>query len=601
MLKSLRISNAVKHHGRTFEFKAGLNVIMGENEAGKSLILEMIAFALFGSKALRLPVSKYSSKLSTELTLTIQDMDYLIQRSINNATLMYTNGVIVAKGTKAVNAQIVSSLGYGYEVYNVSNYSAQESVQHLATLKPAERKNLIENVIGLTAVEKVLAQHKSLLNEHRRALNVVESYPPEPLLEVDESLETEDSEVLKREHQQFVNDISFQRQAKLTIEQVEKTRPKVVEKPDPLKYNYPQGFVSNYYHTRASITNKLNNSRKRLEQILPSITTDQIDSDELEQQWQLHDASKLKGSLIAQGHVICEACDHVNYFAKDKLTGLDDIPVGVPKPLLARDYYQWQKELKQKQEALTQEISDLEKELAEHCKDMPSDAELNTEVNLVDAHIVYENYLTKVEQFNKAMGNLPKYNPEILQAAIEKEAELNKRIIIKETILDQLAINGVRVKAIEAYEKSLREIKVELESEALKVKVLSQVLGNVKSHLLPSINATASTWLNRMSDGKHQKVELTETMEILVNDELIEALSVSGRALGHLSLRMALGQVLTNSVFPVFIADEVDSSMRNNRAQLVLDNLLNMLNQSVKQIIMITHQSLERIDHVIEV
>ena len=81
----------------------------------------------------------------------------------------------------------------------------------------------------------------------------------------------------------------------------------------------------------------------------------------------------------------------------------------------------------------------------------------------------------------------------------------------------------------------------------------------------------------------------------------IEALSISGRALGHLSLRMALGQVLTNSVFPVMLLDEICSSMRNNRAQLVLDNLIAMLNQSVKQIIIITHHSLEHIDHRIEV
>ena len=115
------------------------------------------------------------------------------------------------------------------------------------------------------------------------------------------------------------------------------------------------------------------------------------------------------------------------------------------------------------------------------------------------------------------------------------------------------------------------------------------------------MNAVASTWLYKMSEGKHFKITLTDDMEILVGDKPIEALSISGRALGHLSLRMALGQVLTNSVFPVFMADEVDASMRNNRAQAVLDSLTEMLNGSMKQIIMISHRELERIDNVIEV
>ena len=90
-------------------------------------------------------------------------------------------------------------------------------------------------------------------------------------------------------------------------------------------------------------------------------------------------------------------------------------------------------------------------------------------------------------------------------------------------------------------------------------------------------------------------------MDILIDDLLIEAQSTSGRALGHLSLRMALGQVLTNSVFPVLQLDEVDASMRNERAQNVLDALLDTLGKSVKQIIIITHHALERIDHLIEV
>ena len=104
-----------------------------------------------------------------------------------------------------------------------------------------------------------------------------------------------------------------------------------------------------------------------------------------------------------------------------------------------------------------------------------------------------------------------------------------------------------------------------------------------------------------MSEGKHHKVELTEDMAILVNGEPIEALSISGRALGHLSLRMALGQVLTNHVFPVFMADEVDASMRNERAQNVLDALTDMLKGSMKQIIMISHRELEHVDNIIDI
>ena len=38
MILELTMLNWVKHHNKTFKFKEGLNIIRGENEAGKSLI-----------------------------------------------------------------------------------------------------------------------------------------------------------------------------------------------------------------------------------------------------------------------------------------------------------------------------------------------------------------------------------------------------------------------------------------------------------------------------------------------------------------------------------------------------------------------------------
>ena len=151
------------------------------------------------------------------------------------------------------------------------------------------------------------------------------------------------------------------------------------------------------------------------------------------------------------------------------------------------------------------------------------------------------------------------------------------------------------------WKAQMDEANIAVENEKLAIETLNNFKAKIKTTILPSVNSVASTWMNRMSEGKHSKVTLTDDMEILVGDMPIEALSISGRALGHLSLRMALGQVLTNSVFPVFMADEVDASMRNNRAQNVLDSLTNMLSGSMKQIIMISHRELERIDNVIEV
>ena len=53
MLRHLHLKNCFTHADRRFDFDKGLTCITGRNEAGKSLILEMVGYALFGNVALR--------------------------------------------------------------------------------------------------------------------------------------------------------------------------------------------------------------------------------------------------------------------------------------------------------------------------------------------------------------------------------------------------------------------------------------------------------------------------------------------------------------------------------------------------------------------
>lgn len=75
------------------------------------------------------------------------------------------------------------------------------------------------------------------------------------------------------------------------------------------------------------------------------------------------------------------------------------------------------------------------------------------------------------------------------------------------------------------------EANIAVEDEKVSDWNLEQLQIKIKTTILPSVNSVASTWMNRMSEGKHSKVTLTDDMEILVGDMPIEALSISGRAL----------------------------------------------------------------------
>ena len=58
-LVKIIIKNTFAHTNTVINFKDGINYIIGKNESGKSVVLGMIAYALFGTAALRGPVTDY--------------------------------------------------------------------------------------------------------------------------------------------------------------------------------------------------------------------------------------------------------------------------------------------------------------------------------------------------------------------------------------------------------------------------------------------------------------------------------------------------------------------------------------------------------------
>ena len=151
MLESIHIKNCFTHTNRTVVFDEGLTCITGPNEAGKSLILEMVAYALFGNKALR---GSRPDKLHVDLSFNVKNISYRVVRSASKATL-YRTGVEVATGVTPVNAAVTRALGYDYTVFTMGNLCGQGQIEALGAMKPAERKRAVDQTIGLTALDSL--------------------------------------------------------------------------------------------------------------------------------------------------------------------------------------------------------------------------------------------------------------------------------------------------------------------------------------------------------------------------------------------------------------------------------------------------------------
>src|SRR5258705_463180 len=86
--------------------------------------------------------------------------------------------------------------------------------------------------------------------------------------------------------------------------------------------------------------------------------------------------------------------------------------------------------------------------------------------------------------------------------------------------------------------------------------------------------------------------------DVTVDRQPLNTLSGSGKAVANLSLRIGLGQVLTNNVLSLFVGDEIDSSLYKDRAENTASTL-QALKSWISQILLITHK-LPSADYYIE-
>jgi DNA repair exonuclease SbcCD ATPase subunit len=144
MLLNLTVKNSFAHKHTVVKFEKGINYILGKNESGKSELLEMILYALYGSSALRGAASDYKD-LEVTLTFKVKDQIYIVDRSKKTSLSEVeikadgtTSITVVANSKTAVNTAITEKLGYTLDVFNKINFSKQlESTAHSSATKSA--------------------------------------------------------------------------------------------------------------------------------------------------------------------------------------------------------------------------------------------------------------------------------------------------------------------------------------------------------------------------------------------------------------------------------------------------------------------------------
>lgn len=623
MLKKLSYKATFPSTGRTLEesinFQTGFGTITGPNESGKSFSIEMIRWALFGSSALRGTQSELRNTRA-ELEFVVKGETYKVERTLSNATLS-KDGVALATGTSPVNAKVAQVLGFGLKVFDVACVANQGDLEALGSMRPTERKKMVDSVIGLEIIEQMAkwaAGEAKGLNDRVKDLKsslVEPSAPEKPAGYTDAAILTAEVarlEAIKAEYHKWLGRV--------------KTPPAVpdipLEKIPALKE--AQAQVANLIFELRSLPEPspfteeeladeaVLNERHRLWSKRPELTLEEIEEQRSFHAAEAHNLarSKLENHIqrLKDGQTECPSCQH-RWSNSD--TKLAEMVAELDAMGPARDVG----EVKFSSSSLT----NMEKAWAQL---PPNLIQPERSTTLSDADIeMHRKRNWTADRWRELTAMDLRADPadyrkmEADWATIAEQAEVALKVaeLAPQTEgLDDLSnlLRDVQVydRLLKAYQSQLEvyqtnlarvdEMSIEAEQWKQVQQAMLLVSQKVKQHLTPSLNRVASYFLQQMTGGERQTIAVDDSFDILVDGQGLHTLSGSGKAVANLALRLGLGQVLTNSVFSVFMGDEIDASMDANRAANT-SATLQSLKHNISQIILVTHKFPEA-DYYIE-
>lgn len=588
MIKRLYLNNCFRHQDRTFTFEKGLTGVVGPNESGKSLIVEMIRYALFGSKALR-GVSEDYRKLHVELDFEVNGRLFEVVRKGSRATLTERGDPgeepQMVSGTRPVNDAIRQILGYDLTVFDVANACNQGDVEKLSNMAPAERKQMVDQTVGLTVLDEVIRFCGDEGNALKREAAALESVLRKPVKPEDPGVRKSDEIAPELKQAVKLAEHYHQLRGQLANRPAEPVRPEKCPVPEKLEVLLDQ------QEEREEILGQMRKLERELKNLAPE-EWDEEDLDEFEAQHERAERWQQREKLLAQGHHECPKCHH--QWPVADLGNLESVTETHP-PAISRQQIRGHRSRlgnKDRIAALTQAIDELEDMLL---------SDRSEEIDLVRA------WKAKVKAYESAKEAYDLYNHDLPRKQAELEelegvdtvvSSLREELDLARTYERDLARYQKEMTLYEEYLKAHETLCRRSEAFLESRQSVQDLKVRVKTHLLPSLNKVASLLLSQMTGGERYRVEVDPDFEIAVDGQSIRTLSGSGKAVANLAIRIALGQILTNRVFSVFLADEVDAAMDDERATYTSEALRRLTN-SVGQVIQVTHKR-PNTDHMFE-
>lgn len=653
MITKLEWTNAFTLQSGSLDFQTGHTSITGKNGYGKSLILELIQYGLWGSQALRGKAPDYK-KMTATLYFEIKGEAYKVYRSSNDAVLSL-QGVDIARGTTPVNAKIKSLLGFDFEVFQISNCIAQGEVEKLSQMRPTERKRMVDNTVGLNALDGLEKWVGEQALAFSKLAQGIQSVLVEPVAPVPIDGE-QDLEKLQADRARFT-ELMVERKSLMSVAFQAVQQPVWPMKPDcTLKVSEMTALMSKRAELAGQLMAtkvefdgiavptmpldliqrenemaeravKLNEITAELQKIVaPEVTLDLIEQDRQVEKtkWLSDRKAKLLASLAKY---TCPACDHHWHAPSPELEEYANVPDQCPDPLWTEAYRKAQERLialaerKPELQAKLDELlvgwvpptttrqeretqarlhnlagrrSELETKLTELGTEFAGMVDYAADIAAVRA---YETALVEAHHLQEKWDEVQAAQKKLQDPKFENIDELEREL--------QAQINKVLVFQAEkgryegdlvVYQENvnkLDELKRKEDGFRAARKSIADLRNAVKSFLLPSLNKVSSLFLHEMTGGDLREVSIDDNFEIQIDGKSVEVLSGAGKAVANLAPRLALGTILTGRVFPSVLLDEIDGACDDQRATYVAKCIARLASGTFKQVIQVSHKAIE--------
>lgn len=618
MFISLSIRNSPLNKKIDINFSSGINVLKGKNSSGKSTVLEYLNYSLFGSTALRSPMSTYHKDFSVECVLTINSIQYKINRLAKDASLYILDAdtntyQILVTGITPVNGYLKELLTYDYKIFSLTNFCKQHELLKLTSSSPTELVNLIEIVSGLDSSYRLLISLKELRKESKTVITTLNSslnstssinieFEPN---EVFETLLKEDEDTLQNfnksviESNELFNNIrsivgSIQRYIENSI--VKNTELKVLES----KIDNTIGGIDEMLTHHIYLDSLIAATKNSLSSYKP-IQENYSEEYLLEQEALIVENSDYQSYLkairaIESKTVVCPECDtkFIPNSDEEVLINSREAPEAPQMTQKAiNSYRQWLSSLEEFTR-LTETLRDLESEkntlTSKHI--LETQKSLHKSIQETKDNILnIENNLQDKLNEGLALGvDLTVSDMDIIVNKLEQEYLEWKNIYQEFQNYINLKTQHLHHQEMTSTFKDKLDLNINnLKTYTMLLEVLQSVKKTIQQESFPVINSIASDVMSQVTGGERNQVRLTEDFKIEVDGLDINTIEGSGKVITNLALRVALLSTFYKDTFLVCLFDEIDESLHEDRFSYMEESFQRLSEQGY-QIILTSHK-----------